>query len=312
MISSVFGKTKPINHVLVLSFISLVFILSKWRGSDSSISASAIPSLLLALAVLLFSVLLLNFIVQRNQLTAAHGYSYLFFGVLCAGFSGALRDNAGIFAFFFFLLAMRRLLSLQSLKRIHSKLFDGTLWILVSSLFVNWTLILLPLCFIFLYVYQPKVFRNWLVPFVALGVFLLIGYGATILMGRPDALWEHYASWSWQALEGSEWKAIGIKQALYLILVLMALGISFIKQGKTGHGKLLNLRLLVLTFVLSLAAGVLWKPLQEGALLFSFFPASVFISRYIETIKRVQLKDAMLWTLFVLGLLGFLWETIIK
>ncbi len=312
MISSVFGKTKPINHVLVLSFVSLVFFLGRWRWQEAPITASTLPPLLLALTCLLLAVLLLNFVVQRNQLTAAHGYAYFVFGVLCAGFPGVLRDNDGIYAFFFILLALRRLLSLQSLKRIHSKLFDGTLWILVASLFVKWALVLAPLPFIFLYVYQPKVFRNWLVPLASLFVFLLIGQGIAVLSGRPEALWAHYGNWSLPQVNGPFWQAVGIKQIIYLILVLAATAISWVKQGKTGHGKLVSTRLLVLIMALSLAMGALWKPLQEEALLFSFFPASVFISRYIETVKRSKLREALLWVFLILGLFSFLWEIVIK
>lgn len=312
MISSVFGKTKPINHVLVLSFVSLVFFLGRWRWEDEPITATTLPPLLLALACLLLAVLLMNFIIQRNQLTGTHGYAYFIFAVFCAGFPHALFENDGIYAFLFFLLAMRRLLSLQSLKRIHSKLFDGTLWILVSSLFVKWTLVLLPLPFIFLYVYQPKVFRNWLVPLVSLIVFLLIGQGAAIVMGRPEALWEHYGSWALPVVEGSVWQAIGVKRLMYLVLVLVTMGISLVKQSKAGHGKLVSTRLLVLILVLALTAGVLWMPKQDEALLFSFFPASVFVARYIETVKRSKLKEALLWVFLILGLFSLLWEMVIK
>lgn len=312
MISSVFGKTKPIIHVLVLVFLTLIFSLSRWRWQPRPISAAEVPGILLSLATLLFSVLLLHFIIQRNRLTATHGYSLFFFGMLCAGFPRVLVYSDGIYANFFFLLALRRFLSMQSLQRIAAKLFDGFLWLLVSSLFVKWTLFMLPLGLVFLYVYQPRVFRNWLVPLASLAVFLLVAYGVSILMGRPDALWSYYGSWTERPAAGGLWAGFSTRQLFYLLLVGTTVVISFVKLGKSGHGRLVGMRLLVLTLVVGLLAGSLWKPLQESALLFSFFPAVVFFSRYIETIRKKRFREVLLWSSLVLGLFGCLWEAVIK
>lgn len=312
MISSVFGKTKPINTVLVLSFLAVLFLLSQWKWNPEAFDLEHIPLLIATLILLLLAVLLMNFVVQRNQLTAAHSYAQLFFVLFFALFSEVLRDSAAIAALFFCLLALRRLISMHSLRGIPSKVFDATLWILVSSLFINWTLILFPLPLIYLYFYESKEVRNWLVPIAAIVAFIIIGMGVSVLLGDADALRKNYDFSDLRFWTLPDWKETAFRQGGFMLLVVISMLLSFLKMRNTGSGRMLSLRLLSVCLLLSAILGSFWRPWEGAGLLFVFFPAAVFMSRYLETVRKIWLRDLLLWSVIALMLGVFTADVIFK
>ena len=94
-------------------------------------------------------------------------------------FFPTIFNNANvIYANFFILLALRRLISLQSLKASKEKIFDASFWILIAALFQFWCVLFLILVFISIVFHASRDYRNWILPFIALLavsiIFLLI------------------------------------------------------------------------------------------------------------------------------------------
>ncbi len=312
MISSVFGKTKPVNYILVLSFLFVFFCLVRLGPFLLEDPVSELPALVLALACLLFSVLAVNFIVQRNQLTGPHSYAIFFFALLVLLFPESMIDRETILANFFVLLALRRLISLKSLRDTKSKIFDGTLWILISSLFLNWSLLFLILVWIHIYFYDPKNLRNWLVPLAAMAAFVLIGQAVAFLAGRPDYFLAHYR-FSLESI-GEYWATWknAFKMGFFLLTVLMAGFVGFLKLGKSGHGKVLPMRLMALTLLLATVVVIFRSSSDHNSVLLTFFPSVVFLSKYVETVRRDNLREGLLLGSLALCLALFLAEWVGK
>jgi uncharacterized membrane protein YbhN (UPF0104 family) len=72
-----------------------------------------------------------------------------------------------LFANFFLLLAVRRLISLQTLKAPKEKIFDASMWIFIASLFHFWCILFIILVYASIIFHVSRDFRNWLLPFVA-------------------------------------------------------------------------------------------------------------------------------------------------
>ena len=312
MISSVFGKTKPVNYILVLTSLFVCFILIRFGPFPLEDPVSELPAQTLALACLLFSVLAVNFIVQRNQLTGPHSYAIYFFGVLVLMFPESMVDRQTILANFFILLALRRLISLKSLRDTKAKIFDGTLWILISSLFLNWSVLFLALVWIHIYFYDPKNLRNWLVPLAAMAAFALIGMAVAFLAGRPDYFASHYR-FEWEGM-GAYWSAWGhaFKIGLYLLAVFLAGLVSFLILGKSGHGKVLPMRLTALTLLLTMVVVIFRSSDEHHPVLLTFYPSAVFLSKYVETVRRDSIREGVLLGSLVFCLVVFLGEWVGK
>ncbi len=312
MISGIFGKTKPINYVLLLGFLFILYWIVYFNVNINSNEPVAILWQSLALVILLFSVLVINFVVNRNQITSANSFVALYFVLLILVFSGSIADNNAIFCSFFLLLACRRLLSLRSLKYIKLKIMDATLWVLVASLFYDWTILFLILVYIAIYIYEPKNLKNWLVPFVSMVVFLLVSYAVLILTKNEDYLFQHY-QFQTDTLEEvlADWK-LNTKLIIYMVLTGITALAVFLKSGKLGLGRIINLRLISIYFSISILVIILSLMAGELPVLISFFPGAVFLGKYVEIIKRKKIKEIVLYASVFIAFFVFAADILIK
>ncbi|MDH3698484.1 MAG: hypothetical protein OEQ81_07445, partial [Flavobacteriaceae bacterium] len=172
MISSVFGKTKPVNYIILLAFLFVLYwyvqlFLFRLNYDSTSLIIQGLIS-----GLLLFTVILVNFIVRRNQINESNSYAILFYVLLFVLFPEVVSDNDAILCSLFVLLAARRLLSIRTLKNVPQKVYDASIWIIISSFFYDWAILFMILAFLSIYFYAPKSIKNWLIPLVA---FLTIG-----------------------------------------------------------------------------------------------------------------------------------------
>lgn len=294
MISSIFGKTKPINYIIVLSFLFVLYWLVHFFIFDNTYSVEYIGFQIIILGVLLFSIFIVDFIVKRNKLTDVNSFSMLFYAMLIVVFNETLMDSDAIFCSLFLLLATRRLISIRSLKNIKLKTFDATLWVMISSLFYEWAVLYLILVFAAIYIYEPKNIRNWLVPFAAIFTVFMISYTILILANNPEYLFEHYQfSLQLNTAYFLEWGS-SAKRIVYLLLTLFAIVFAFLKLGKTGVGKIVTMRLMALSFFIGLLIDVFTESTYAHPILITFFPAVVFMTNYVEVIKKPNIKEVVL------------------
>lgn len=312
MISGIFGKTKPINYVLLLGFLFVLYWFVYFNLNNGTTEPGAFVGQSLTLLILLFSVLVINFVVNRNQITSANSYVALYFILLILIFSRSISDNNAIFCSFFLLLACRRLLSLRSLKNIKLKIMDATLWVLVSSLFYDWAMLFLLLVYIAIYIYEPKNLRNWLVPLVSTVVFVLLSYAALILANNEGYLLEHY-QFSLDNIRDvlADWK-LNTKLIIYAVLIGITALAVFFKSGKLGLGRIINLRVISIYFSISIVVIILSLMAGDLPVLISFFPGAVFLGKYVEMIKRKKIKEMVLYTSVFIAFFVFAADILIK
>ncbi|MCV9929712.1 DUF6427 family protein [Flavobacterium sp. LS1R49] len=178
MITSVFKKSTPLNYSLVVILMLVFFFISQFQDISWAKSLISVSEKISLLIVALGSMLITNFVVKKNGLSKDNGYTIFFYLLLSLFFPSALNNPNILLANFFVLLALRRLLSLQSLKASKEKIFDASLWILLASLFHFWCILFMILVFISIVFHVARDYRNWILPFIALfaiaTLFLLV------------------------------------------------------------------------------------------------------------------------------------------
>ena len=312
MISSVFGKTKPVNYIILLAFLFLFYWYVQLIVFQLDYSSSAIFQQILVVGVLLFMIFLVNFIVRRNQINEANSYAILFFTLLFVVFPEVFRDNNAILCCFFVLLATRRLISLRTLKKVPQKIFDATIWVLIASLFYDWALLFLIVVYTALYFYQPKGIKNWLIPLVAFLTIGMITGSWLILTNRVEFLEEHYVfSISSEINQTTYWLS-QMKLNIYLALVILANMFAFINLTRFGHGRIISVRLI--TLILGIAIFITLIKTTEGdyPVVLTFFPTAVIFARYTEISKRPKVKEIALLLLTLLPFVIFVLEWVVK
>ncbi|MEL1253836.1 DUF6427 family protein [Flavobacterium sp. DGU38] len=187
MITSVFKKSTPLNYSLVVILILVFFFLFQIHEPSWVGSYFLMFQKISLLCFILASFFMINFIVKKNGLSKDNGYSILFYLLFLLFFPSILNNTNVIYASFFILLALRRLISLQSLKASKEKIFDASFWILVASLFQFWCILFLILVFISIIFHVSRDYRNWILPFIAL-LAVSILFLTTSLIFDFDAL----------------------------------------------------------------------------------------------------------------------------
>jgi hypothetical protein len=172
MITSVFNKSTPLNFSLVVFLILMFFIIYQIQDLSWTNSALMIFEKVGLLSVLLASIFIENFVSKKNGLSKDSSYAILFYLLFLLFFPSILDNVNLVFSNFFILLALRRLISLQSLTASKEKIFDASLWIFTASLFHFWSIIFIILVFISIMFHVARDYRNWILPFIA---FLAVG-----------------------------------------------------------------------------------------------------------------------------------------
>ncbi|WP_088340003.1 DUF6427 family protein [Robiginitalea sediminis] len=312
MISSVFGKTKPINYILVLSFLFAVFWALRLTRFREEAGEHPLWVALMGLIVLLLSVFVLNFVVQRNQLTGPHSFAILFFAVWTPVFPKAMLNPDALFAAFFILLGMRRLVSLRSLRETRYKAFDATLWFLVASLFVEWAVLLVVLVWAFIYVFEPRSLKTWLMPLAALAVFSLIALAVSLQTGALDFARPHFSYGQIRmAPDFFAWDG-GLRLLTFGLLTFLAGAFALVRQRKSGHGRLIMTRLILMTLALILAVVFLHQGGGSHVEILTLLPGVVLLSNFVDVIGRDKWREGVLSALVLAPLLLMVADGILK
>lgn len=304
MISSFFGKTKPINHIVLAISLFLFYFTNAFFGLEGQKINDVLPIELLTFVVLLMGVFIINQMVRNEKITDLNSYTILFFVLLVIAFSEDLYQKNAIFTNFFLLLALWRLLSIKSIKNVKHKIFDASLLIAAASLFYDWALVFMLLVFVVINLYDRKTFKNWLVPLVGVATIFVLSFTVLKLNGSLDFFGKQYQFSLGIFKKGSFFEVLNIKALIYILFVLIMAFVVFLRLRNVGGGKLLQLRVIFLAFVLGVAITLL-TPADESPMLITFFPASAFMANYFENMKKPKLQEIVLILCIALSLLLF-------
>ncbi|RTY76352.1 DUF6427 family protein [Flavobacterium sp. LS1R10] len=167
MITSIFRKSTPLNFSLVVILMLVFFSIYQFQDLSWVNSFFSILNKAGLFCFVVASVFITDFVAKKNGLSKDSTYTIFFYFLLLL-FSPTIFDNTNlIISNFFILLALRRLISLQSLKASKEKIFDASLWIFLAALFHFWSIIFIVLVFISIIFHVSRDYRNWMLPFIA-------------------------------------------------------------------------------------------------------------------------------------------------
>ena len=114
MITTFFRKSTPINYAFTVLLLIFFFTFFQFNASVSTVNSNSIYEKALIIIMLLSSLFLVNFIVKKNGLTKNSSYTILFFILYLALFPSIFGNLKLLLANFFVILAIRRMISLQT------------------------------------------------------------------------------------------------------------------------------------------------------------------------------------------------------
>lgn len=299
MFTSIFKKTTPFSYSLVALFLLVCFTFSVVFSEKTIFILNPIAQDAIAFLLLFASTFVVNFIAKRNMLTKDSAYAILFYFLLHLLFPKILFDIQILLSNFFILLAIRRLISLQSLHGTKHKIFDATFWILVASLFHFWTILFILLVFISIIFHVSRDYRNWLVP-----VFAAIAFGNLFLFANlvlhqnwiNEYVSRATVSYSIDYFE-NDYQNIAF--SIYAVLVFVFFLSSFFSVTSKPINLQTSHKKLILSFLISIAIFVLSANKSNNLLVFTFFPLAIMATNFIEYSQN-KINQELTITLFLL------------
>jgi len=299
MITSFFNKSKPINFVIVFFITLLAFIAARTNVPAAEFTWGFVFKLILLLFVAYTSILLLNFIVEKNNLTQKSNYEILLFSLFLLTIVETTTDYRVLLSNFFILLALRRILSIRSQKAIKNKYFDAALWIALASLFYFWAILFFVLIVASLILYVDKNIRHWIIPFIGMATVFVITVVASILCyDTYFALFNvsYRVNYDYSLYDSISF-LIGITMLVSFGLWSLLFYIQDIVKAKKANRASLKI-VVLLVFVAAFV--VIFAPNKNGSeFLFLYAPLAIVISNYIETLQDKWFKEVFVLLLFL-------------
>lgn len=308
MLASIFSKTRPINYVLL--GVTLVLFYGLYASADLSwlntpIAIGQKAGLLLLLCA---SVLLVGFVTLRNSLSKANSYAVILFILFLVLFPTTLANGKIIVANFFLLLALRRLISLQSLVSPKEKIFDATFWILAASVFHFWCIIYLVMVFVSIVFHVARDYRNWIIPFIALLAVTIIYIMVGLMIGQD--LFDHLLDDMVPGFDFTYFENIYQNIALSLFAPIVAL--FLLPYISSISSKPLNLQAshkkVLYAFLIGVGIYILSNNKNNSLLMFTFAPLAIMGANFMEAQKSDWTREAIVCSIAVIAIFIFLMQ----
>ena len=305
MITSIFKKSTILNYSLVAVLLLIFFFLFQSNDLILSESSTNFSNKGILIALLLGSFFLVNFIVKKNGLTKNSSYTILFFLLFLLFFPTILNDSNLLFANFFLLLAVRRLISMQTLKAPKEKIFDASIWIFIASLFHFWCILFILLVYISIIFHASRDYRNWLLPFVAFFTTSVIFLLAALIF---DKTWISHILSQTQTNFQLEYFTNNYQNIALSLYVVIALYFLFAMIFSLTNRPLI-LQASYKKMIFGLIIGVvvfLISPIKSNMMLvFTFLPLSVMTTNNIEYSQSKMYQEIVLLLLIIAGFFCF-------
>jgi len=305
MITSVFKKSTPLNFSLVVILILVFFLMYQFQDVSWMNSGILILKKAVILSVLLASVLITNFVAKKNGLSKDSTYTIFFYFLFLLFFPSVLDNLNLVVSNFFILLALRRLISLQSLKASNEKIFDASLWIFVAALFHFWSILFIILVFISILFHVSGVFKNWVLPFIALfivgiiSIFLSMIFNVSIIEFINKSVKTNFEINYFTNNYQNGALSIYATVALFFVISMFA---------TLSHRPLLlhtSFKKIIASFFIGVLIFVVSPNKNNDLLLFTFVPMAIMATSHIEVAQLKLKQEMVLFVLIVCSLFAF-------
>ena len=223
----------------------------------------------------------------------------LFYFLFLLFFPSVLNNINIIASNFFILLALRRLISLQSLKASKEKIFDASLWIFIASMFHFWCVLYIVLVFISILFHVSRDYRNWVLPFIAL---FAVGIVFTFFsMHSNKNIIEIITTNATTNFEIDYFtnKYQNAAFSIYLTVALFFLVSMFSSLSNKPLLMQTSFKKIIASFCIGLFIFILSSQKSNDLLVFTFAPLAIMATSHIE-IKQLKLKQEMVLVVLII------------
>ena len=311
MLTNFFGKSNPINFLVLSLFILIGFAGYGLSSPPKNVTFGFIVNYSISFLICVFSMLLVDFIIRKNALTRTNTFGIFFFSCFLLMFPKILLDVEILISNLIILLALRRILSLKSERNLEKKILDASLWISLASLIYIYSILYFVILFVSIIRKKHTTYKHILIPVIGFfGVFIC--YTSYHLIANGSFDWYYRIDWS----IGKDFSAynsleIVIPISLFLSLLVWA-GLHRLYKLPTVPKKWRpNYLLIVLIVMVSLFVALASPEKNSAELLFIIAPAAIMVANYMEEkgpvfqkrMENIWFKEMLVWLVIVLPII---------
>jgi Family of unknown function (DUF6427) len=272
---------------------------SRINNIEGDVSFVLILKLISLYAIVLISIFVLDFLANKNNLTKRNSYNILLFGLFITILPLAIQVDNVLISNLFILLALRRIISLRTNKRLKMKLFDAAFWIGIASLFYFWSILFFILVFAALFLYSISNFKNWIIPFFGLLTVIIIIISYSIIESNSLSNLNNYLD-----TISFDFTTYNVLNLIIGLTIVSSFGfwalLFYLKNLKSKIKRQRPSYIIIIVAVLISVAIVLIVPNKNGSeFIFMFAPLSIIMANYIESVKEQWFAEIFLWILIL-------------
>lgn len=300
MLTSFFSKSKPVNYLIVAIFMTLFYVIHHFMASKTVFVFSQFIIQAAMLVVFLLSMLLLDFISRKNDLTKNNTFKIVVFAGFMAMLPATLLTTNVLIANFFILLAFMRIISLKNNKDIQKKIFDAALLISVASCVYFWSFLFIILLFAAIVLMTGNNFKNYIIPFVSMATVIVLTNTYTLLFQNT-----FFLPLDWIGTIGFDFTNLNDLKLLLPISLISTVTLwvtahHFINLNKISK-KNKSAVTIILCYLLVAISILILTPEKNGSeLIFYALPFAILTTSFLETAKNKKLKETTIWLLLLM------------
>lgn len=298
MLNNFFGKSKPINYLIIFSlFISYLFIFFiEGNYTDYYINSKGFMYFFLILLIIC-NFFFYNFVLSKNQLTRYNSYGFFAYAMFLVLMSKGFLDLKALLISLIILLFLRKAYSLQSSKNIYRKIFDAAFWLGIAFVLEPKTILFFLFLQMAIFIHKKNKINYYITPFLGILPPVIIYFSYCFWFDKTEVFADLFKSdFSFKEINISE-----LETVIFTILLFATTVSVFFKSAKVmpiNNVFRRNWVLIVINFFIAFLFFLITEE-RKGFFLF-LFPTSIIIANGIELIKKRWAAN------FILFLIAFL------
>ncbi|PJB11629.1 MAG: hypothetical protein CO119_10860 [Flavobacteriales bacterium CG_4_9_14_3_um_filter_40_17] len=302
MITSLFGKSKPFNF-LILGFVLTVALLWSQLRYTEDTDFTFFSNTFFSAFLLFFCLWLLEFITYKNRLTQNNHFALFFFVCYLIGVMHLNIEPDAIWPLIFVVLAVRRILAFRTTVDFRQKIFDAAFWLTVGMFFNFWIILFFVLLYLALLDFNGAPSRLWLIPLIASFSVLFPVFAYCFLFDKID----HFTNFF--TIDTTNYSVIWMNHKTFWFMVItfcMALFslYFYVKKLKLKASNQKKTRQhIVVGYFISLAVYFLSHQVHPDVILLMIPFLSVLSVAFVEDYKKKLMLESYLF-LILIGMIG--------
>ena len=302
MIANFFNKTKPAIVLNLIMLFALFYFTSIFSFQSIDISIASIGLVIGVFLCFVFMLLLLNFILRKNNLTEDNSYALLITILLLGSFYETMFGLNIFFSNLVLLLAFRKIYSIGSGIKTKSKLFDAGFWVGIATLIYSWNFIFLILVYVGLVVFRKTNIKNVFIPIVGFITPIIIFFTYQFYFNNLDAF--HNVLKLDMSFNFGAYNALKLLIPITILLALLIWCVVSLspKVVLVSNNFKFSWKIILMHLLVSIAIVVV-SPIKNGSeMFFLIIPGAIVLANYVEKTASSTFKNLILYLFLVISI----------